>query len=108
MSSKEALIALLRVIFLYAVALSVIVLYSQYMWGTRKVPKPPFAKMMIRVPPRLALFIVGSYLAFGGLEWRLSPTFALKFLSGFLVISGLQVMLWSVGVRLELLGNRSQ
>lgn len=56
------------------------------------------------VLPRLELLVLGTALVCSGVSLPASR-FAYQFLAGFLVVSGLQIMLWTIGVRLELLGN---
>lgn len=107
MLNKQALISVASLIAHYAFVFSAFSLFVRYRYRgvPRAIGKLPFGRILIGVPPRLTLLIVGGYLVFIGLVLRTSAVFTLKFLSGFLVVSGLQVLLWCIGVRLELLGN---
>jgi hypothetical protein len=54
---------------------------------------------------RLSTLLFGASLGFTGLTLLGSERVPLSFASGFLVICGAQITLWTIGISLEILGN---
>lgn len=55
--------------------------------------------------PRFVVLVSGPYLILAGLILRNGSNFWWDLLSSFLVVTGFQIFLSAVGIRLELLGN---
>lgn len=55
--------------------------------------------------PRLMTITVGVLLLGGGMGFLSQPALMLKMSGTFLLVTGVQILLWAVGIRLEILGN---
>lgn len=64
-----------------------------------------FPHTVARNSGRLVTFLGGAYLILAGLIFRSGSNFWWDLLSSFLVVTGFQIFLSAIGIRLELLGS---